>query len=262
MPNKPRINNEVYKQPGDIWWDPEQPMNLLQTVVNPGRVAYFRAKVKELGLDRGEATALEVGSGGGILCEEIARMGFRTTGVDPSRAAVSVASQHAQQSGLSISYREGSGEKIPFPDRSFDVVFCCDVLEHVSDLGQVISEISRVLKPGGTFFYDTINRTPVSKLVAIKVWQDWKAFAFMPKDLHVWHMFIKPRELVAQMRKNGLENLETHGLAPAVNPLSMLYYLRQRVKGKLRMSDLGRKIRLEKSRDKSMLYMGVARKAK
>lgn len=257
---KPVINNDVYKQPGDIWWDPEQPMNLLQTVVNPGRVAFFREKVQELGLARGERTALEVGSGGGILCEEIAAMGFRTTGIDPSPAAVKVASAHAQKAGLSIAYLEGSGERIPFPDRSFDVVFCCDVLEHVSDLGRVISEISRVLKPGGTFFYDTINRTPVSRLVAIKLWQDWKAFAFMPKDLHVWHMFIKPRELVAHMRRHGLENLETHGLAPAVSPFAMLYHLRQRAKGKLKMSDLGRRIALKKSRDKSMLYMGVARK--
>jgi 2-polyprenyl-6-hydroxyphenyl methylase/3-demethylubiquinone-9 3-methyltransferase len=253
------IDNDVYKQPGDIWWDPEQPMNLLQTVVNPGRVGFFAAKARELGLGAGQS-ALEVGCGGGILCEEIARMGFHTTGVDPSPAALAVAAAHAKKSGLTIDYREGFGEKLPFPAASFEVVFCCDVLEHVSDLNQVVSEIARVLKPGGTFFYDTINRTPVSKLVAIKIWQHWKAFAFMPRNLHVWEMFIKPRELHAVMECYGLANLETHGLAPAVNPFTMLYYLRQRAKGRLPMSELGRKISLRQSRDKSMLYMGVAQK--
>ena len=125
---------------------------------------------------------------------------------------------------------------------------------------EVISEISRVLKPGGHFFYDTINRTPISKLVAIKVWQDWKAFAFMPKDLHVWEMFIKPRELHGHFTSHGLNNQDTTGLAPAINPLSMLYYLNQRVKGKIGMREVGQKIRLKESRDKSMLYLGWAKK--
>jgi len=261
MEPQQRINNDVYKTAGDIWWNPEEPLNLLETVVNPGRVGYFKRVINEkLKLPVTRMKALEVGCGGGILCEQIARMGFGTTGMDPSDQALEAARRHAQQSGLNINYVGGVGEKLPFPGMSFDVVFCCDVLEHVKDLGQVVAEISRVLKPGGYFFYDTINRTVVSKLVAIKIWQDWKAFAFMPKDLHVWEMFIKPSELKLHLQKSGFDNQDVTGLAPDVNPLKMLYYLRKRVKGELTIRDLGQKLKLRESRDKSMLYLGWARK--
>jgi 2-polyprenyl-6-hydroxyphenyl methylase/3-demethylubiquinone-9 3-methyltransferase len=87
-----------------------------------------------------------VGSGGGILTEEIAGMGFVTTGIDPSEQSITTASNHAKASGLDIRYDKGFGEHLPYGDNSFDAVFCCDVLEHVQDLPKVISEISRVLK--------------------------------------------------------------------------------------------------------------------
>lgn len=263
MEPQQRINNEVYKKAGDIWWNPEEPLNLLETVVNPGRVGYFKRIItEELRLPTREMNALEVGCGGGILSEQIARMGFNTTGMDPSNPAVEAAKRHAELSGLSIKYVPGSGENLPFANASFDVLFCCDVLEHVKDLGKVVAEISRVLKPGGYFFYDTINRTLISKLVAIKVWQDWKAFAFMPKDLHVWEMFIKPSELLVHLENSGFSNQDVVGLAPNINPLKMLYYLRQRAKGRLTIRDLGQKLRLVESSDKSMLYLGWAKKTK
>jgi 2-polyprenyl-6-hydroxyphenyl methylase/3-demethylubiquinone-9 3-methyltransferase len=256
-----KINNEFYKQSGDIWWNPNEPLNLLETVVNPARVGYFRRIIfEELKIPADKMTALEVGCGGGILCEEIAKMGFRTTGLDPSEQAVEAARKHASQSGKQIEYRTGVGEKIPFSDASFDVVFCCDVLEHVTDVGQVISEISRVLKPGGFFFYDTINRTPISRLVAIKLWQEWPAFAFMPKDLHVWQMFIKPKELLSHLRKNGFENKGLRGISPETNPLAMMFYLWKRAKGDLTVRDLGKKLKLKESGDKTVLYAGWARK--
>jgi 2-polyprenyl-6-hydroxyphenyl methylase/3-demethylubiquinone-9 3-methyltransferase len=115
-------------------------------------------------------------------------MGFATTGIDPADESLRTAQNHARESGLTINYKKGTGEEIPFPDNSFDCVFCCDVLEHVRDLPKVISEISRVLKPNGIFIYDTLNRTFISKLVAIKIWQEWKRWAFMPPNLHVWKM--------------------------------------------------------------------------
>ncbi len=202
--------------------------------------------------------ALEVGCGGGILSEQISAMGFKTTGMDPSESALQAARAHAAESGKKIEYVQGIGEHLPFAAASFDVVFCCDVLEHVSDLGKVIAEISRVLKPGGYFFYDTINRTPISKLVVIKIWQDWKAFAFMPKNLHVWDMFIKPKELKKHLVARGFDNKDIKGLAPSVNPLTMLYYLRKRAKGQCSIPQLGQKIKLRESRDKSMLYLGWA----
>ena len=138
-------------------------------------------------------------------------MGFTPRGIDPAQESVITASNHAKVSGLNIKYDQGTGEKLPYPDGSFDCAFCCDVLEHVQDLPKVISEISKVLKPGGVFFYDTLNRTFISKLVAIKIWQEWKRWAFMPPNLHVWEMFIKPEEIKVMLQMNGFDWKEHTG---------------------------------------------------
>jgi len=199
-----RINNNVYNEEGDIWWKGDTVLHLLKTSINPWRVGYSSNLIKKLGIDPKGKSALEVGSGGGILTEEIAKMGFITTGIDPSDQSLETASNHAKASGLDIKYENGTGESLPYADGSFDCVFCCDVLEHVQDLPKVISEISRVLKPNGVFFYDTLNRTFISKLVAIKIWQEWKRWAFMPPNLHVWEMFIKPNEIKNLLQKMDL----------------------------------------------------------
>jgi 2-polyprenyl-6-hydroxyphenyl methylase / 3-demethylubiquinone-9 3-methyltransferase len=146
-----RINNDVYKAPGDNWWQPDTILHLLKTSINPWRVGYAEANLKKLGINPQGKSALEVGSGGGILTEEICRMGFNTTGIDPAAESVRTATNHATASGLNIKYDQGSGENLPYADHSFDCVFCCDVLEHVQDLPRVISEISRVLKPRWRF---------------------------------------------------------------------------------------------------------------
>src|SRR5579862_6054962 len=160
-----KIDNNLYNAEGDIWWQPTNILHLLKTSINPWRVGYSGNIIKSLGIDPNGKTALEVGSGGGILTEEISKMGFSTTGIDPSEQSLITARNHAALSGLSIKYDNGTGEELPYGDKSFDCVFCCDVLEHVRDLPKVISEISRVIKTNGIFFYDTLNRTFISNLV-------------------------------------------------------------------------------------------------
>ena len=170
-----RIDNGVYAVQSDQWWQPESAWYQMLVSFNPARVGYAKKiLIERLKIDPKATAALEVGCGGGFMTEEIARMGFATTGVDPSERSVRVAADHARQSGLDIRYLTGAGESLPFEDRSFGAVFCCDVLEHVRDLPKVISEISRVLKPGGIFYYDTLNRTWTSLLGAIKIGQVWK----------------------------------------------------------------------------------------
>ena len=252
------INNDVYKTEGDIWWNPNNILHLLKTSINPWRVGYSTSIIKKLGIDPKGKTALEVGSGGGILTEEICKMGFNTTGIDPAEQSIETASNHAKASGLNIKYDKGIGEHLPYADNSFDNVFCCDVLEHVQDLPKVISEISRVLKPGGVFFYDTLNRTFISKLVAIKIWQEWKRWAFMPPNLHVWEMFIKPEEIKELLQKNGFEWKEHHGSSPNVSIPKMLGYLRKRAKGEWTFADLGKNFWLVESKDMNILYAGYA----
>jgi 2-polyprenyl-6-hydroxyphenyl methylase/3-demethylubiquinone-9 3-methyltransferase len=253
-----QINNDVYKTQGDIWWNKNSVLYLLKISINPWRVGYALEVLKKLNIDPNGKTALEVGSGGGILTEEICKMGFKTTGVEPADESLETARNHAKTEGLSITYDKGTGEQLPYPDQSFDVIFCCDVLEHVRDLPKVISEISRVLKPNGVFIYDTLNRTFISKVVAIKIWQEWKRWAFMPPNLHVWKMFIKPEEIKHLLSKNKLQWQEHVGSEPNVSIPKMLGYLRKRVKGDWTFADLGNNFWLVESNDMNILYCGYA----
>jgi len=253
-----KIDNNLYNADGDIWWQPDTMLLLLKTSVNPCRVGYFQKLINKLGINPNGKTALEVGCGGGILTEEVCKMGFITTGIDPSQQSLNTASNHARLGELNIKYDKGTGENLPYPDQSFDCVFCCDVLEHVMDLPKTIAEISRVLKPNGLFFYDTLNRTFISKLVAIKIWQEWKRWAFMLPNTHVWEMFIKPEEIKTLLAGNGLEWKEHKGTQPNVSIPKMLSYLRKRAKGKWSYADLGKNFKLVESNDMNIIYMGYA----
>ncbi|MCX6568259.1 MAG: bifunctional 2-polyprenyl-6-hydroxyphenol methylase/3-demethylubiquinol 3-O-methyltransferase UbiG [Candidatus Aminicenantes bacterium] len=254
-----RIDNGIYAVQSDQWWQPESAWYQMTVTFNPARVGYAKRKLlEELKVDPRGTAALEVGCGGGFLSEEIARMGFATTGVDPSERSIRVAADHARKSGLDIRYLTGTGESLPFEDRSFGAVFCCDVLEHVRDLPKVISEISRVLKPGGVFFYDTINRTWASFLGAIKIGQLSKRWAFFPPNLHVWRMFIKPREMKSLLRQNGLVWKEHRGMMPDVPIPRLLGYLRKRAKGEWTYAELAGRVRMIESRITAAMYMGFA----
>lgn len=257
-----RIDNDLYHADGDSWWRSDSPLYLIHSSVNPARVGYFKEKLfAELRVDPLGKAALDIGCGGGILCEEIARMGFAVTGIDPSAHSLQIAAGHAQAGGLRIQYEQGAGEAIPYRDHSYDMVFCCDVLEHVRDLPKVIAEISRVLKPGGVFCYDTLNRTFLSKLVAINISQVWKRWAYAPPNIHVWEMFIKPDELKSLLGQNDLQWKEHRGLGLNVSFLKFLGYLRKRASGKLTYKDLGEKLFAVESRSMGIMYLGYAVKS-
>src|SRR5882724_5131713 len=154
------IDNQLYDRPGDIWWDEREPLSMLRTMLNPVRFGFFRSVLMDqMRIDPIGRTALDVGCGGGLLAEEFARLGPSVTGIDPSRSSLLAARKHAANSGLTIKYLAGRGESLPFADESYDIVFCCDVLEHVVNPDKAIAEIARVLKQDGVFLCDTINRT-------------------------------------------------------------------------------------------------------
>jgi|WetSurMetagenome_2_1015567.scaffolds.fasta_scaffold26600_2 2-polyprenyl-6-hydroxyphenyl methylase / 3-demethylubiquinone-9 3-methyltransferase len=257
------IDNNIYSALSDQWWRPDSAFYQMKVAFNPARAGYAKRKlIEELKINPHLTAALEVGCGGGFLTEEIARMGFDTTGIDPSERSVRIAVKHARESGLDIRYRTGAGEEIPFDAGSFGAVFCCDVLEHVRDLPKVISEIARVLKPGGVFCYDTFNRNWTSLLGAIKISQVWKPWAFMPPNLHVWKMFIKPREMKSLLRQNGLEWKEHRGLMPDVPVPRLLGYLRRRARGEWTYAELAGRVRMVESRLTTVMYMGYAVKTR
>jgi 2-polyprenyl-6-hydroxyphenyl methylase/3-demethylubiquinone-9 3-methyltransferase len=255
------VDNKLYDAPGDIWWDETKPLHALRTAINPGRVGYLRQVIARLGWRPDGLTALDVGCGGGIMAEEVAALGFRVTGVDPSAESIATARSHAARTGLAIDYLEAPGERLPFAAASFDLVYCCDVLEHVRDRQQVINEAARVLKPGGAYLYDTINRTLPSKLVMIKLFQEWGATAFMPPNLHDWRQFMTPVELLACLDKAGLHNIAMVGLKPAANPLQLISLLRKVKKGRITPAEMGRRSPMAVSRDMTVLYVGYAVKS-
>jgi 2-polyprenyl-6-hydroxyphenyl methylase/3-demethylubiquinone-9 3-methyltransferase len=256
------VDNEIYDQHADTWWSEDGLLHFLKIAVNPARFGYFqRILTQELRLSPQGKSLLDVGCGGGILAEDFARLGCHVTGVDPSEPSLDAARQHAEQEGLQITYQQSGGEALPFEDAAFDIVCCCDVLEHVDDVDDVVAEISRVLRPGGVFFYDTINRTVRSKLIAIKLLQEWAWSSFMPPDLHDWNMFIKPAELAAILERKGIRPRQVVGMVPERHPLGLIKALRDRKKGTITMGELGRLMRSKEGRDTSVSYLGYAIKA-
>jgi 2-polyprenyl-6-hydroxyphenyl methylase/3-demethylubiquinone-9 3-methyltransferase len=140
------------------------------------------------------------------------------------------------------------------------VVSCCDALEHIPDWEGVIAEVWRVLKTNGLFLFDTINRTPQSKVNFIFGLQEFSFTKLFPKDTHVWEMFITPEELTGAIEKYGMEVQGLSGGAIPRNPLSTLMEVRRYKLGDINVAELGRRLELKLSDDLSLNYLGYAQK--
>ncbi len=252
------INNEIYQTYGHDWWSEEASFDIfsLRHCMNPVRYGYFKRRLQQLHLPG--KTVLDIGCGGGFLAEEFAREGFTVTGIDPAARSLEAARKHAADNNLEIDYREGKGEALPFPDASFDIVACCDVLEHVDDLTLVIGEVARTLKPGGVFCYDTVNRTWLSKVALIKISQDWSFTSWSQPNVHVWEKFIKPAELIAVMNRYRFTNQELRGISSKKNPLVLLRSLRALKKGRISNREIAAALALCETEDLRISYMGYA----
>jgi 2-polyprenyl-6-hydroxyphenyl methylase/3-demethylubiquinone-9 3-methyltransferase len=254
------VDNAIYDRLADSWWD-ERGFLFTLKALNPARFGYMRrVLLDDLRLAPAGRRVLDVGCGGGFLAEEFARLGFRVTGVDPSRESLAAARRHATAAGLQIDYQSGIGEALPFPDASFDVVYCCDVLEHVADLARVVAEASRVLQPGGVYLYDTINRTPASWLAVIFLLQELPWTKLMPPRLHDWRMFIRPDELRRLLEREGLSPRDLTGLKARGNPFGIVRALRARTRGTLSYAEVIARMDIAESPDTSIQYIGYARK--
>ena len=255
------INNRVYDEQANAWWDENKFLHLLKVMVNPWRVPYFRDTLfRHFGQNLSGVRLLDIGSGGGVLAEEFASLGCQVTGIDTSARSIAAAQAHAAQRGLSIDYRVGSGTDLPFEARSFEAVSCCDVLEHIRDWRQVMAEAGRVLVPGGLFFFDTINRTLKSRLTFIYGLQKSPLTRLMPADTHVWEMFITPDELSSALQENGFALEDIKGGKIDKNPLATLWAVQQQKLGMITFAELGRRLELKQDQDVSLNYLGYARK--
>lgn len=204
---KARNNLDLYDEAAADWWSDD--VRWIRTLKNlvPGRLNWFEKHINWQG-----KTVLDVGCAGGFMTEAIARKGAIATGIDPAREAVAAAQAHARRVGLSLQYDVGVGEKLGYADACFDAVICVDVLEHVADLRKVVSEIARVLKPGGMFLFDTINRNPIASFATITIAED--VLGLLPKGTHDPQMYIRPSELTAQLLDAGLAPGPMTGLGP------------------------------------------------
>lgn len=255
------INNQMYNELAGSWWDENGPLHLLKAMVNPWRVPYFTDAIKErFGPDLGQVRLLDVGCGGGVLAEEFARLGCKVTGIDVSAESLDVARAHARSENLSIDYQVGSATELPFDGGSFEVVSCCDLLEHVPRWERVIAEVERVLTPGGLFLFDTINRTPQSKFSFIFGLQEWSFTRLFPRDTHVWEMFITPKELTDVLEKHGMRVKGLSGGAIARNPFGTLQEVRRHKRGEINVAELGRRLELKHGPDLSLNYLGYAQR--
>jgi 2-polyprenyl-6-hydroxyphenyl methylase / 3-demethylubiquinone-9 3-methyltransferase len=187
------------------WWPPKRDHILLYKA-NPVRFEYFKNFINSW---KG-VKVLDVGCGGGYACEYLAQRKAVVFGTDILAESLQEAGKHALQSNLEIEYRLCTSEQLPFSNQTMDVVTCFDVLEHVPDKGQMLSEINRVLKPDGWLFFDTVNKTFWSKLGVI--WLCEILLRFIPRGTHHWPLFINPDDLKGLLETAKLVSTEIAGL--------------------------------------------------
>ncbi|NES76289.1 MULTISPECIES: bifunctional 2-polyprenyl-6-hydroxyphenol methylase/3-demethylubiquinol 3-O-methyltransferase UbiG [Okeania] len=195
---------EFYDLSANQWWDKNAKIYALYYLNQP-RFKFFDRYVPHWqGLK-----VLDVGCGGGFSCEFMAKRGAIIYGIDSSAKCIEVAQKHSGENSLDINYKIGIAESLPYENNTFDVVICVDVLEHVSDYRQVVSEIYRVLKPGGIFLYDTINRNFQSRFMMI--WLMENLLRLIPQGVHNWDKFILPEELKELMLSLDFVEVEMKG---------------------------------------------------
>ncbi|MDG1484803.1 MAG: bifunctional 2-polyprenyl-6-hydroxyphenol methylase/3-demethylubiquinol 3-O-methyltransferase UbiG [Porticoccaceae bacterium] len=201
------------------WWDRNSEFKPLHDI-NPLRANWIDSLAPVA-----EKTVLDVGCGGGILCEALAQRGAVVTGIDMGDAPLAVGNLHKLESGVAVTYEKSTAEDYAESHaEAFDTVTCLEMLEHVPDPNSVVAACAAMCKPGGTLFFSTINRNPKSYLLAI-IGVEY-VLRMLPKGTHEYSKFIRPSELGQWIREAGLEIDQMTGLL--YNPLTKTYKLDER----------------------------------
>ncbi len=213
---------EKFRRMAAEWWDPAGKFKPLHQF-NPVRLEYIRDRACEhFGRDRHAMRSLEglslldVGCGGGLLCEPMARLGATVTGIDAVARNIEIASVHAAESGLNIDYRAITAEDLLADGEQFDMVLNMEVVEHVADPAAFLAVCARLVAPGGLTFAATLNRTP--KAFALAIVGAEYVMRWLPRGTHDWRKFVKPSELVSGLEAGGIEMIELTGVV--FNPLT------------------------------------------
>jgi 2-polyprenyl-6-hydroxyphenyl methylase/3-demethylubiquinone-9 3-methyltransferase len=198
------------------WWDPRGKMAMLHRF-NPVRLAFIKQAAcrhferHERRLDAlAGLRVLDIGCGGGILSEPLARLGAAVVGADPSQTNVEAAKLHAAEAGVVVDYRTTTAEALAEEGEGFDVVLAMEVVEHVADLGLFISRCAEMVRPGGLMITATLNRTLKSFALAI-VGAEY-VLRWLPRGTHQWEKFVTPNELEAALERHGLRVIGETGV--------------------------------------------------
>lgn len=213
---------EFYSKMAEAWWDREGPFWPLHKL-NELRVGYIREKLCEYFKCSGDVDkpldglrVLDVGCGGGILSESMARLGADVTGIDVVEKNIRIAALHASQQGLDIDYRMATAAELASAGDAYDVVLNMEVVEHVADVDAFMRDCVQLTAQSGVMFVATINRTPLAWLFAI-VGAEY-VLRWLPRGTHRWSMFQKPAEIEAHLEQGGLA--VQHAVGVAVNPFA------------------------------------------
>lgn len=203
------------------WWDPKGKFKPLHKF-NPVRLAYIRDNlVSHFGRDTSGMRPLEglkivdIGCGGGLLCEPLTRLGATVTGVDAAERNISIAKIHAEKSGLDIDYRATTSEALVAAGEKFDVVLNMEVVEHVSDVPLYMKSCARLVRPGGLMVVATINRT--ARAFALAIVGAEHILRWLPVGTHSYDKFLTPEEITALIERNGMKVTDRTGVV--YNPL-------------------------------------------
>ena len=198
------------------WWDPDGEFRSLHEI-NPLRLDWIRQHVQLSG-----TKIVDIGCGGGILAESMAKAGATVTGIDMAEGPLAVARLHQHESGAEVDYRQATAEELASEAAgSFDIVTCLEMLEHVPDPSAVIKSCAELVKPGGHVFFSTINRNPKSFAFAI-VGAEY-VLKLLPAGTHEYEKFIRPSELDSWARPAGLSLKDSIGMH--YNPITKEYSL-------------------------------------
>lgn len=215
----------------DEWWDERGKFAPLHKL-NPVRIGYLRDQLIRhfsglAALDGASATPLnnlslvDIGCGGGLISEPMARLGAQVTGIDASDININVAQLHAKASGVTVDYRATTAEQLAIEGRQFDVVLALEIVEHVAQVDLFYDAIVNLVKPGGVLIMSTLNRT--AKSYALGIIGAEYILRWLPKGTHTWSKFIKPSEMAAALRRRGLTVEDTHGIT--YSPINGLFSL-------------------------------------